>query len=169
LNLEALEHLFFDVFDVSKLAPTSYVRVFGRPLNLYDKLFHQTQFVRVSLPQMAELRHLLGSDSRLLSMSKLAALADIPAATLRSVEIGRRSFNTELQLRMRRRGLEWSPKTKQWFFTLDLAASGIVSASFQGLGFVPRSRCSCAVFEGYRTFARGADSGVQRSAARFAR
>jgi hypothetical protein len=40
LSLETLEHLFFDVSDVSKLAPTSYVRVFRRPLNIYDKLFH---------------------------------------------------------------------------------------------------------------------------------
>jgi hypothetical protein len=52
LNLEALEHLFFDVFDVSELAPTTHVRVFGRALNLYDKLFHQLQLVRIFFPQM---------------------------------------------------------------------------------------------------------------------
>jgi hypothetical protein len=52
LNLEALEHLFFDVFDIRELAPTTHVGVFRRALNLCDKLFHQPQLVRVSLPQM---------------------------------------------------------------------------------------------------------------------
>ena len=37
MRLEALEHLFFDVFDVSKLAAMSHVRA----LNLYDKLLNQ--------------------------------------------------------------------------------------------------------------------------------
>jgi hypothetical protein len=52
LNLEALENLFFDVFDIRELAPMTHVRVFRRALNLCDKLFHQPQLVRVSLPQM---------------------------------------------------------------------------------------------------------------------
>ena len=30
LNLEAVEHFFFDAFDVSEAAPTSHVRVFGQ-------------------------------------------------------------------------------------------------------------------------------------------
>jgi hypothetical protein len=60
LSLEALEHPFFDAFNVSELAPTSRIAVFGRALNLYDKLFHQAELVRVFLPQMlfAELRSL---------------------------------------------------------------------------------------------------------------
>jgi len=41
LSLETPEHLFFDAIDISKLASTSHVNVFGKPLNLYDKLFHQ--------------------------------------------------------------------------------------------------------------------------------
>ena len=52
LNLETPEHLFFDAFNVSELAPTSQVSVFGRTLNLYDELFHQPQLVRVFLSQM---------------------------------------------------------------------------------------------------------------------
>ena len=51
-NLEALEHLFFDVFDVSELAPTSHITVFRRALNLYDRLFHQPKLVRVFFPEM---------------------------------------------------------------------------------------------------------------------
>jgi|SRR6516162_1430326 len=51
-NLEALEHLFFDVFDVSELAPPSHITLFRRALNLYDKLFHQSQLVRVFFPEM---------------------------------------------------------------------------------------------------------------------
>ena len=39
LSFEALEHLFFDVFDVSELAPPSHITVVRRALNLYDKLF----------------------------------------------------------------------------------------------------------------------------------
>src|SRR5262245_37228541 len=68
---------------------------------------------------LTELRQLLGSDSKPLSVNKLAALADIPAATLRSVESNRRSFNVDLQRRMRVRGLEWRPETGKWFFTYD--------------------------------------------------
>jgi hypothetical protein len=37
-SFEPLEHLFFDVFDVSELAPPSHITVFSRALNLYDKL-----------------------------------------------------------------------------------------------------------------------------------
>ena len=51
-NLEALEHLFFDVFDISELAPPSYITVFRMAINLYDKLFHQPQLVRVFSPEM---------------------------------------------------------------------------------------------------------------------
>jgi hypothetical protein len=51
-SLEALEHLCFDVFDVSELAPTSHVTVFGRTLDLYNKLFHQRQLVPVFFPKM---------------------------------------------------------------------------------------------------------------------
>jgi hypothetical protein len=40
LNLEALEHLFFDVSDDGELPPTSHIAVVRRALNLYDKLFH---------------------------------------------------------------------------------------------------------------------------------
>jgi len=50
-------------------------------------------------------------------MSKLAAMVDIPAATLRSVQLGRRTFNPELQRRMRRRGFHWEPKSNHWLFT----------------------------------------------------
>jgi hypothetical protein len=42
-SFEPLEHLFFDVFDVSELAPPSHITVFRWALNLYDKLFHQPQ------------------------------------------------------------------------------------------------------------------------------
>jgi hypothetical protein len=51
-NLEPLEHLFFDVPDISELAPPSHVTVFGRALNLYNKLFHQRRLIWVFLPQM---------------------------------------------------------------------------------------------------------------------
>jgi hypothetical protein len=47
LKLEALEHLFFDVSDVSELPPTSQITIVRRALNLYDKLFHQPQLIRV--------------------------------------------------------------------------------------------------------------------------
>jgi hypothetical protein len=52
LSVEALEHLFFDVFDVSEPASAGHIRALGRPLNFYDKLLHQPQLVRVFLPQM---------------------------------------------------------------------------------------------------------------------
>jgi hypothetical protein len=51
LNLEALEHLFFDISDVSELPPASHITVVRRALNLYDKLFHQLQFIRVFFPK----------------------------------------------------------------------------------------------------------------------
>ena len=44
-DLEPLEHLLFDVFDVSELGPTSKITAFRRTLDLYDKLFHQPQLV----------------------------------------------------------------------------------------------------------------------------
>jgi hypothetical protein len=50
-SFEALEHLFFDAFDVSELAPPSNITVFRRALNLYDKLFHQPQLGRVFFPE----------------------------------------------------------------------------------------------------------------------
>jgi hypothetical protein len=49
-SLETLEHLFFDMSDVSELAPTSWVTVFGKALDLYDKFFHQRQLVPVFFP-----------------------------------------------------------------------------------------------------------------------
>src|SRR5271169_6582519 len=52
MRLEALEHLFFNVFDVGELAPTSEVAVFRRTLNLHDKFFHQALLVPVFLPEM---------------------------------------------------------------------------------------------------------------------
>jgi hypothetical protein len=51
-SFEALEHLFFDAFDVSELAPPSNITVFRRALSLYDKLFHQAQLVRVFFPEI---------------------------------------------------------------------------------------------------------------------
>jgi hypothetical protein len=51
LNLEALEHFFLDVSDVSELPPTGHVTVVRRALNLYDKLFHQAQLIRIFFPE----------------------------------------------------------------------------------------------------------------------
>jgi hypothetical protein len=51
-DLEPVEHLLFDVFDVSELGPTSNITAFRRALDLHDKLFHQPQLVRVFCPQM---------------------------------------------------------------------------------------------------------------------
>jgi hypothetical protein len=51
-SLETLEHLFFDVSDVSELTPTSQVAAFGWALDLYNKLFDQRQLIRVFFPQM---------------------------------------------------------------------------------------------------------------------
>ena len=50
--LEPVEHLLFEVFDVSELGPTSNIAAFRRTLDLHDKLFHQPQLVRVFFPQM---------------------------------------------------------------------------------------------------------------------
>jgi hypothetical protein len=56
-------------------------------------------------------------------MRKLAAFADIPAASLHSTEGGRRSFNPEMQQRLRRRGLDWDQKEGKWYFTFDHGAT----------------------------------------------
>ena len=64
-DLEPLEHLLFDVFDVSELGPTTKITAFRRTLDLYDKLFHQLQLVRVFSPQM------LFANVRSLSLSML--------------------------------------------------------------------------------------------------
>ena len=64
-DLEPLEHPLFDVFDVSELGPTSKITAFRRTLDLYDKLFHQLQLVRVFFPQM------LFANVRSLSLSML--------------------------------------------------------------------------------------------------
>jgi hypothetical protein len=52
MRLEALEHLFFNVFDVSELTPTSHIAVFRCSLNLHNKFFHQLQPVQVLFPEM---------------------------------------------------------------------------------------------------------------------
>jgi hypothetical protein len=72
---------------------------------------------------LRELRRLLGTETKLLSTDRLGALVAIPAATLRSVEIGRRTFNPDLQKRMRARGLNWDSATKKWFFTFNRDAN----------------------------------------------
>ena len=64
-DLEPLEHLLFDVFDVSELGSTTKITAFRRTLDLYDKLFHQLQLVRVFFPQM------LFANVRSLSLSML--------------------------------------------------------------------------------------------------
>jgi hypothetical protein len=46
-RLKPLEHLFFDVFNVSELTPTRHVTVLPRTLDLDDELFHQSQLVGV--------------------------------------------------------------------------------------------------------------------------
>jgi hypothetical protein len=71
---------------------------------------------------LTQLRKQLGSEGRLLSVNKLGVLSGIPSATLRSVEVNRRSFNLDLQKRLRCRGLDWDQKTKQWRFTYDHSA-----------------------------------------------
>jgi len=52
MPLEAFEHLFFNVFDVSELTPTSHIRVFRCSFNLHDKFFYQCQLVPVLFPEM---------------------------------------------------------------------------------------------------------------------
>jgi hypothetical protein len=52
MRLEALEHLFFYVFDVSELAPTSHIAVFRCSLNLHDEFSYQLSPVPVLFPEM---------------------------------------------------------------------------------------------------------------------
>ena len=52
MNLEALEHLSFNVLDVSELAPTSHIAVFRGALNLYNEFFHQPELVPVFFPKV---------------------------------------------------------------------------------------------------------------------
>jgi hypothetical protein len=52
MRLEALEHLFFYVFDVGELAPTRDIAVFRRALNFHDKFFHEPPLVPVFFPKM---------------------------------------------------------------------------------------------------------------------
>jgi hypothetical protein len=52
VNLETLEHLFFNVFDVGELAPTSHIAIFRDPLNLHNEFFHQPKLVPVFFPEM---------------------------------------------------------------------------------------------------------------------
>jgi transcriptional regulator with XRE-family HTH domain len=61
----------------------------------------------------------LGSETKPISMEKIARLTDVAPATLRSVELGLRKFSPEIQQRMRQRGLEWDEKRSTWFFTYD--------------------------------------------------
>ncbi len=61
---------------------------------------------------LEELRRLLGTDENPLHTSKLAALVDVPADTLRSIELGRRSAQSgySIKVALSRPGLE-SPQT----------------------------------------------------------
>jgi hypothetical protein len=68
---------------------------------------------------LEELRRLLGTDEKPLHTSKLAALVDLAADTLRSIQTGRRSLTPDILKRLRRRGLDWNPQAKQWRFTYD--------------------------------------------------
>jgi hypothetical protein len=52
VNLETLEHLFFNVFDIGELAPTSHIAVFRDTLNLHNEFFHQPQLGPVFFPEM---------------------------------------------------------------------------------------------------------------------
>ena len=52
MRLEAFKHLFFNVFDVSKLAPTSHIAVFSCSFNLHDKFFYQLQPVPALFPEI---------------------------------------------------------------------------------------------------------------------
>src|SRR5215471_7882596 len=63
------------------------------------------------------LRQQLGSNGRPLSVSKLAALVGVPSATLRSVQLGRRTLNPDLQRRLHWRGVQWVPQSGHWVFT----------------------------------------------------
>jgi hypothetical protein len=74
---------------------------------------------RTTINPLAELRKLLGTEVKPLSTSKLAALVNIPADSLRAVQTARRTFNPEMQRRLRKRGLDWDQKEGKWFFTYD--------------------------------------------------
>jgi hypothetical protein len=52
MRLEALEHLFFYVFDAGEPVPTSDIAVFTGTLNLQNEFFHQPPLVPVFFPQM---------------------------------------------------------------------------------------------------------------------
>src|SRR5271166_6593947 len=52
VNLESLKHLFFDVFNVGELAPTSHIAVLRCTLNFNDEFFHQPQLVPIFFPKM---------------------------------------------------------------------------------------------------------------------
>lgn len=61
----------------------------------------------------------LGSKAKPISMEKIGRLTNVAPSTLRSIELGRRTFSPEIQERMSKRGFHWNPKTKQWLFTYD--------------------------------------------------
>jgi hypothetical protein len=52
MRLEALEHLFFDVFDVGEEVPTSDIAVFAVTLKLQNEFFHWPPLVAVFFPEM---------------------------------------------------------------------------------------------------------------------
>ncbi len=52
MNLETLEHLSFNIFDVGELAPTSHIAVFRGTLNLHNEFFNQSQLIPVLFPEM---------------------------------------------------------------------------------------------------------------------
>jgi hypothetical protein len=52
MSLEALEHFFFDVFDIGEPAPTSDIAVLRYTLNLNDKFFHELSLFPVFSPEM---------------------------------------------------------------------------------------------------------------------
>jgi hypothetical protein len=52
VNVEALEHLSFDFFDVGELTPTSDIAVFAGTLKLHNEFLHQPKRVPIFLPEM---------------------------------------------------------------------------------------------------------------------
>jgi hypothetical protein len=52
MHLKALEHLFFNVFDVGELDPTSDIAVFMGTLKLHNEFFHEPPPVPVFFPEM---------------------------------------------------------------------------------------------------------------------
>ena len=60
MRLQALEHLFFNVFDVGEQVPTSDIAVFTDTLKLQNEFFHEPELVPVFFPQMllADVRRL---------------------------------------------------------------------------------------------------------------